>query len=159
MNIFVVDEDPKVCASYLDDKRVVKMVLETAQLMSTTLHTKGYNDKDSILYKATHHHHPCTLWVGETFENYCWTVELFKALSTEYTLRYNKVHRCYSRFKELLQKDVSSLFTNLAPRTPFAKCVLDEFRELSTFEAYKETLKHKWKNDKRPPTWKGKTKQ
>lgn len=41
MNIFVVDEDPAICAEYLDDKRVVKMVLETAQMLSTALGDAG----------------------------------------------------------------------------------------------------------------------
>lgn len=36
MNIFFLDKDPVQCAQWMVDKHVVKMIVETAQLLSTT---------------------------------------------------------------------------------------------------------------------------
>lgn len=41
MNIFVLDTCPVVAAQYLNDKHVVKMVLESAQILCTVHHEFG----------------------------------------------------------------------------------------------------------------------
>lgn len=85
MNIFVLDENPVLAAQYHCDKHVVKMVLETAQILSTV---SGLGP-----YKPTHHKHPCVLWAGTSQQNFNWLVELGLALGAEYTYRYDKVHK------------------------------------------------------------------
>lgn len=63
MNIFVTDISPIVSAQALDDKRVVKMILESAQLLSSAIFINSqsiYND----IYKPTHLKHPCTIWTS-----------------------------------------------------------------------------------------------
>ena len=87
MNIFHVDTDPKICAEQMCDKHVVKMVIETAQLLSTAhriVDGKEYKGKtksnrnikrwlhpdsemETKLYKACHVNHPSTIWTRETF--------------------------------------------------------------------------------------------
>ena len=69
MNIFVVDTDPEVAACQLCDKHVVKMVLETAQMLCTVAHQNGF---DKAPYKVAHPKHPCTLWSYETTDNMEW---------------------------------------------------------------------------------------
>ena len=117
MNLFVTDKCPIKCAQYLDDKRVVKMVLETAQLLSTALRLNGYEGSD--VYRATHVNHPATKWVAETKQNYLWTLRHFTALSVEYSKRYGKIHKCYHMYPAFL---VLSDYLKEAEMTPFVNC-------------------------------------
>lgn len=91
MNIFFLDYDPKLCAKYHNDKHVVKMILETAQLLCGTHHMT--NSQYEIPYKLSHKNHPCSIWVREDLHNYKWLVELGFELCDQYTHRYNKRHK------------------------------------------------------------------
>lgn len=98
MNIFYLDNDPKKCAQYHNDKHVVKMILETAQLLCGVHHmTDKVIDKviDQVPYKLSHKNHPCSKWVREDLNNYLWLCELGLELCEEYTYRYGKRHKCY----------------------------------------------------------------
>lgn len=120
MNIFYLHNDPAECAKLHTDKHVVKMIIEYAQLLSTahhlldgTEHTgltktgrkrKGYvigDERDSVIYKATHWNHPSAIWVRQSKENYFWLYNLWIELMKEYTYRYGKVHSS-SRLKDAL---------------------------------------------------------
>jgi hypothetical protein len=91
MNIFFLDYDPKLCAKYHNDKHVVKMILETAQLLCGAHHlTKTPYE---IPYKLSHKNHPCSIWVRHDLHNYKWLVELGFELCYQYTLRYGKRHK------------------------------------------------------------------
>ena len=91
MNIFHLDKDPLLCAKYHCDKHVVKMILETGQMLCTA-YQRHYGLKDD-LYKPAYPHHPMTIWVGDSGANFSFTMKLFNSLLTEYTKRYNKVHK------------------------------------------------------------------
>lgn len=104
MNIFVLDEDPTVAAKYHCDKHVVKMVLESAQLLSTTCRILDGIDpradfsiqtgrKIITVYKATHINHPCAIWARKSTANYRWLGSLALSLCEEYTFRYGKRHK------------------------------------------------------------------
>ncbi|MBV5310417.1 pyrimidine dimer DNA glycosylase/endonuclease V [Chromatium okenii] len=86
MNIFVLDEDIEQCAQYHCDQHVVKMILESVQMLCTALNKKGF----STPYKSTHIKHPCVLWVEHSFENFLWLKNLALALNTEYRFRFEK---------------------------------------------------------------------
>lgn len=90
MNIFVLSEDTEECARLHCDKHVVKMILETAQILCTAI-----NEFSGIEtpYKPTHRNHPCTRWVQESIENFMWTLDLGLQLSMEYTKRFGKKHK------------------------------------------------------------------
>ena len=90
MNIFFLDSDPGTASKYHVDKHVVKMPLETAQMLCT-VHWKNNSEAP---YKATHLKHPSTLWAGQSLENYLWLCNLGKELCKEYTFRYGKRHKC-----------------------------------------------------------------
>lgn len=111
MNIFYLNNDPKICAEMHLDKHVVKMILEYAQLLSTahrvldgTVSTRlsksgrkqQYyplaDERDNFLYSATHVNHPSAVWVRYSYENYEWLYKLFIALLDEYTHRYGRIH-------------------------------------------------------------------
>ena len=96
MNIFYLDEDPYKAAQYMCDKHIIKMSLESAQLLSTVQYKLGYNkhfDKPEYFYKPTHINHPCSIWARQNVANYRWLANHAFALCYEYTYRYNKVHK------------------------------------------------------------------
>ena len=96
MNIFYLPPDAKIAAQMHCDKHVVKMLLETSQLLCTAhreLDDSSFAD-DAGLYKVAHKNHPSAKWVRESRENYRWTHSLLVALCEEYTLRYyGKTHK------------------------------------------------------------------
>lgn len=87
MNIFYLDKSPKLSAEYACDKHVVKMILESAQLLCSP-----FNNREAP-YKRTHFNHPCSLWVRNSEANYDWMIEYSESLGEEYTYRYNKRHK------------------------------------------------------------------
>ena len=91
MNIFILDENPKKCAEYHNDKHVVKMILETAQLLCGVHHM--VESKLDVPYKLSHKNHPCSIWARECIENYVWLCDLGMELCLEYTYRYGKRHK------------------------------------------------------------------
>ena len=120
MNIFYLDHSPVVSAQAMTDKHVVKMILESAQLLSTahrvldgqTMTTLSKNGRrltryshptlDNVLYKSTHINHPSGVWLRESKANYLWLFEHFIALCNEYTSRYNKIHASYTKLAHVL---------------------------------------------------------
>ena len=115
MNIFHLHKDPKTCAEYHCDKHVVKMILETGQMLSTA-YRRNFGDNED-LYKTAYPKHPMTIWVGDTGGNFKWTMQLFDELLYQYELRYNKIHKT-SRILNLLNnnytewKEWKGLFTD-----------------------------------------------
>jgi hypothetical protein len=111
MNIFYLHHDPKTCAELHNDKHVVKMILEYAQLLSTAhrildgtqsvgvsktnrKQTKYIlsDEREYTLYRSTHANHPSAIWVRHSYENYEWLYKLLIAVLNEYTYRYGKIH-------------------------------------------------------------------
>ena len=90
MNIFFLHRDPSRAAKAQCDKHVVKMVLETTQMLSTAIRRRGYDAG----YKSAYPNHPMTIWVGDTRDNFYWALCHAEELSKEYTVRYKKFHAC-----------------------------------------------------------------
>ncbi|MDQ1333313.1 MAG: hypothetical protein QG552_263 [Thermodesulfobacteriota bacterium] len=84
MNIFVLDRDIRNCARYHADQHVVKMILESAQMLCTVINQAGGKSP----YQSTHVKHPCTLWAGRSLSNWRWLRRLALALNDEYRYRY-----------------------------------------------------------------------
>ena len=89
MNIFVLHSDPIKAAQMMCDKHIVKMILESNQMLSTVARKHGYNAP----YRSTHGNHPCTLWAGESNANWYWLIRHSRALCEEYTARYGRTHK------------------------------------------------------------------
>ena len=103
MNIFYLDKNPKIAAQMQCDKHVVKMILESAQMLCTAhrvLDGDDYANKMG-LYKLAHKNHPSTIWVRSSFYNYRWLFKHYDALMEEYTYRYGKIHAT-SRLRDAL---------------------------------------------------------
>lgn len=92
MNIFFLHWHPRICALFHCNKHVIKMILESVQLLASA-HWMT-NSKYKPTYKLTHKNHPCSKWVRESLSNYQWLVLLTIELCKEYTFRYGKVHKC-----------------------------------------------------------------
>lgn len=143
MNIFRVDDDPIIAAQQLCNRHVVKMILETAQMLSTI---------NGGPYKPTHANHPCTLWAKASKCNYIWLVLHGLALSAEYTARYGKHHKCEPIIEQLAK--VPDFITEVLP-TPAPKCMPEQYIQESVVDSYRAY----YRNDKsRFATWpKGQT--
>lgn len=111
MNIFILDKSPQTCAQYHCDKHVVKMTLETAQLLSTAGRLAGWWRIPDCAYADTHIHHPCVLWCATSTGNYQWLHRLGVWLGREYTWRYNKVHKSASIIRALRPRFVVHTMT------------------------------------------------
>ena len=154
MNIFATDIDPVVSAKALDTKRVIKMVLESAQMLCTALHLNGASHLAQ--YKKTHANHPSNVWVRETRSNYEWLLAHFKALCDEYTLRCNKVHATSNLYSNLT---IGSLHIPIGSLTPIANCAARkdlgiDYKHVSDVHlAYKLYLIKRWSLDSRSPKW------
>jgi len=177
MNIFYVDHNPVVAAQSLVDKHVVKMILESAQLLSTAhryldgVEVVGksktgrkakrwvLNDsREDVLYSATHINHPSAVWCRESVENYNWLVEHFFALGNEYTYRYGKTHKCFQGdLAYMLQSPPNSL--KVYEWTEMPSAMADEYKisndPLTNYRNYYilgKSRMHSWKN-RQPPEW------
>jgi len=142
MNIFMTSFCPHEAARNLDDKRVVKMVLESAQILSTILGGP---------YKPTHRNHPCTLWAGTSKSNARWLLRHMVYLCREYTSRYGRIHKCES----LIAGFRVGIHT-LSGRGPTQPVNCTPYKEIDDVcLAYQMCLNDKWDTDKRTPTWYG----
>jgi hypothetical protein len=134
MNIFVLDENPQIAAQMHNDKHVVKMILETAQLLCGVHHTTDSQYTD-IPYKLSHKNHPCSIWARECIENYTWLCDLGIALCDEYRYRYGKRHKSLDVIEWALFHR-PNLPTN-GDITPFALAMPDECKVDSVVESYR----------------------
>lgn len=112
MNIFILDTDPEKAARQQCDKHIVKMVLESGQMLSTAhrlldgkligKHWVLADERENVLYKAVHMKHPCTLWTMESLGNYNWHFTHFKTLADEFTYRFEKQHKTWVDLNKIL---------------------------------------------------------
>ena len=139
MNLFILDNCPIVSAMWQCDKHVPKMIVESAQMLSTAhrildgtmekrpsksgktmvKYYKLDNQFESLLYKAVHHKHPCTIWTMESAANYDWHYLHFAALCQEYTFRYGKIHKTDRELREVLETKPLNIPYRNGEMTPF----------------------------------------
>ena len=121
MNIFVLDTDQAKCARYHCDQHVVKMILESAQILCTVLSKKGLETP----YRPTHTSHPCVLWAEESCSNFRWLLRLAECLNDEYKYRYNRSedHESINVVKQISQFKYED--TGL---TEFAQAMPEKYR-------------------------------
>lgn len=134
MNIFFLDHDIKKCAKYHCDKHF-KMILEYAQLLSTTCRMSGLD----CGYKKTHVNHPCAKWCRESLDNWLWLRDLAKELNDEYIRRYNKDcnHKSYDMICTLENPNIISIGITKRPI-----CMPEQYRTESVVESYRNFYNH-----------------
>ena len=160
MNIFVLDTNPITAAEMHCDKHVPKMCVEAAQMMASALRRHGATDEDMPLtkagtpYKGGYAHHPCTVWAGDSQENWMWLAHHAMQLCEEYYKRFNKMHACTDPIYHMigLQKIIPD--TKL---TPFAQAMPDEYRDDDAVKAYRAYYHSKqfakWEKGTPAPDW------
>ena len=168
MNIFAVHEDPYLAATMLPDKHVVKMPLETAQMLSI-IYSPHYHDiaqlpkKDGSPYntvKGAFKNHPCTKWAAATKHNIAWLLQHGIGLCEEYTYRYGKEHGAENAIRI-----AAHLWHGACPdkHSPFVRAMPDEWKldtTIDSVEAYRRYVNSKpWVKDnylrkpERKPDW------
>jgi len=187
MNIFYLDYDPVKSAEYHLEKNVVKMIIEYAQLLSTThrlldgaqfVEKKYVNgslparyrslkrwklddERENILYKATHINHPSAVWTRSHAINYNYLYKLFCAVCDEYTYRYGKIHMTDTKLRNILRKEPDNIYFDnktkiwLGPTPAMPdECKIDG-DYLASYRKYyidKKVSMAKW-TKRQPPQW------
>ena len=137
MNIFFLDECPIKAAQMQCDRHVVKMILESAQLLSTAhRELDGDEHADEVgLYKRTHKNHPSAVWARQSNSHYYWLHEHFLALCDEYSYRYGKTHLSDTKFRVALYSSPDNCPANEWVDPP--QCMPDMYKHGDTVIAYR----------------------
>ena len=158
MNIFVTDPCPIQSARNLPDKHIVKMPLETCQMLAIIYSDWYYGvgklyKKDGTPYataRGAFRNHPCTQWAADNQYNLAWLIEHGLALCTEYNLRYDKVHTCEaviyqaeSIYRRCFDGDITDAATRVDKFTRAMPDYIKYNNTISTIEAYKIYLNTK----------------
>ena len=135
MNIFYLSENPRICALYHCDKHVVKMILESAQMLCTARHEAGL----WAPYKSSFKNHPCTLWVRESLANYYWLCKLAFALVEEHQFRFNpkKPHKSLEVLTYCYEEPFYSHVFPSSGLTEPAQAMPGEYRDPNPIKAYR----------------------
>ena len=152
MNIFVLDNNPKQCAIYHNNKHCIKQLLETAQLLCGVHWVEG----GEAPYKLSHKNHPSAIWTRDCIENYIWLCDLGLELCNEYTYRYGKRHKS----EDIIEWCLLNV-PNIPEKgdiTPFALAMPDECKvgdAVASYRVYYMVEKRgfaNWKN-REVPQW------
>lgn len=179
MNIFYLSKDTRQCASEHCDKHIVKMVIEYAQLLSTAHRvidgTEYYgttsngrkikrwmlpDEREKVLYKASHVNHPSAVWCRDSLSNYYWLSRLLTDCLDEYTYRYHKIHIIRSsklewRLKFSPQKiDKLKPFYEPPPAMPNEyKVVNNSIQSYRNYYIGSKVRFARWKSPRLTPEW------
>ena len=162
MNIFFLDETPKFSAQYLCDKHIPKMLLESAQMLSTAVR-KYEEDTETTplaepIYKSAYPNHPMTIWVSETLGNFTWALDNAIWINNEYKLRFNKIHKSYKVLKNIIDFELNAHIPE-GDFTEPPQCMPDEYRDtdyVTAYRRYYNTDKKyfaKWEKGRQQPEW------
>ena len=144
MNIFYLDSDPVKAAQIQYNKHVVKMILESAQMLCTAHHLLDPCNSDDIPYKIAHKNHPSTIWVRQSASHYLWLYHHMIALGEEYTRRYNKTHLTITKCKDVLARYPGGIFNVGFSEPP--QCMPEQYKvpgcSITAYWNYYEQEKH-----------------
>ena len=140
MNIFAIEGDTETgeidwvkSAQSQDNLRVVKMILESCQILSTVLNEQGLEAP----YRSFNPKHPSCLWAAESSANFMHLVLHCEAMICEYSERFGKTHKCAA----VLGKIVGLFDTDNFPTsdsTPLRLAMPDEFRSDNPVVSYRK---------------------
>ena len=156
MNIFFLDKTPEKSAQYLCDKHVPKMLLESAQMLSTALHSHTMGISTGI-YKEAYPNHPMTKWVGFNRDNFNWALENAMWIEGEYKTRFKKQHKSGKVIQCIIDND----YYKDIPEGDFTEppqCMPDQYRNKNYVTAYRnyyrgEKTFAKWEKGRKQPEW------
>lgn len=143
-----------IAAQMACDQHVIKMPLESAQMMSTIARSCGFD----VGYKSTHAKHPATLWAGASAANYEWLTTHALGLLAEYTERYGRTHACQP-VVEKLGGLIGSLSFSKVGLLPFVQTMPEARKRESAVAAYRAFYMNEkrkfatWKKSRPAPFW------
>lgn len=150
MNIFATSNCPKQSAQALDNLRLAKMVLESAQMICTALRANGITH--DWLYKEAHVNHPCSIWARETRANFVWLCRHGRECALEHHRRRGHWHKSLQVIDAAYGLSINLPKGNL---TPFVNCTKDFKHIKDVHQAYRLQMGVKWNEDIKTPTWTG----
>jgi len=169
INLFVLDKDPVKAAQLQCDKHIVKMIVESAQMLSTAHRildgveemrpsksgkrmVKYWRHRNSnlenVLYRVAHQNHPCTIWTMRSNNNYNWHYVHFVALCDEYKYRYGKTHLTDTKLREVLSTPPTNIDVGYLTQQPLAmksnpECMFEDV--VKSYRAYYQTKQDRFK--------------
>jgi len=155
LNIFILDNDPVIAAQYHCDKHVVKMCVESTQILCTSLRLRGIKS-EKITYKSTHTKHPCVKWAANKNGNMQWLYVHAIALCNEYTKRYGKIHKSQyvlNEIKELIQFEVIEQHEDFVLAMPEIYKSFDAVESYRKYYSCEKRKFAKWKIPSTQPKW------
>jgi hypothetical protein len=141
MNIFVLDENPIIAAKYHCDKHIVKMAVESNQMLATSYHLLSTDNNWKYFpsdnpYRITHINHPCSKWVRESEGNFRWLLDLALAIGEEHHKRYGKYTKSY-HVSLWFQKNIHMMRFPNKKMTNFVICMDDIYKKNSVVDSYR----------------------
>ena len=140
MNIFAIEGDISTgeidwiaSAKSQDNYRVVKMILESCQILSTVLNEQGIDAP----YRSFNPKHPSCLWAAESSSNFLNLVDHCAAMIDEYEARFGKTHKCKAVLKKIVKLHDSGRFPRLES-TPLRLAMPSEFRSNNPVLSYRK---------------------
>jgi hypothetical protein len=158
VNVFASDPDPARAALALADRHVVKMALESAQIVWTALHLAAPSEVPPGGYRPTHQGHPCVRWAASSRAAYLWVADHGEALCAEYAHRYGRVH---GSLAALLGARAAASLIPADPAPPIPQAMPEALRGPDPYAAYRRCLTAKYQawgpaarwTRREPPDW------
>jgi hypothetical protein len=137
MNIFYLHTDPRKAAQYHCDKHVVKMIIESAQMLYCAHWVLNPEGLPENAYKMAHKNHPSSIWVRESHTNYMWLSSLAWWLCKEYQFRYgnHKQHKTEAHIDWLLSHPPENI--PHVGYTPLRLAMPNEYKREDPVESYR----------------------
>mmetsp|Transcript_28037 Transcript_28037/g.45124 ORF Transcript_28037/g.45124 Transcript_28037/m.45124 type:complete len:262 (-) Transcript_28037:144-929(-) len=179
MNIFFLSMSPKQAARWHANIHVVKMIVETAQLLCNVHHRQRehclppYVNKSRIPYKesaAGHRKLGSMIWVAESLGNYRWAVQLGLELCIEYNKGRGRAagktskHKTQKVLEWLRDHEPSFLRSKRTPVKAKHLAMPPRFKKAaSSVQAYRDyyyskrrKMKMEWPSGRTPVWWEAK---
>ena len=174
MNLFLLHLKRRANARKHCNRHVVKMVLETTQVLWTAVWMSGTDMTRFKMtpYRKTHMWHPTSIWVRESPKNWAYALAFGLQLCKEYTRRYHKRHKCEAHLLYLRRigyfppaetREIKKPRGDMGNGcTPFPLAMPDEcvvtrpdgsVDPVQSYLKYYDTKSAEWKTKGRPMTW------
>jgi len=140
MNIFAIEGNADTgeidwikSAESQDNLRVVKMILESCQILSTVLNEQGLDAP----YRSFNPKHPSCMWAAESAANFMSLVVHCDAMIAEYGRRFNKTHKCSEVLHRIVILFDGERFPTQRP-TPLRLAMPEKFRSANPVVSYRK---------------------
>jgi len=160
MQIFLTSPDYAQCARDLDDVRLRKIIVESAQIASTALWINNCDlaetlTSQGLCYLPSHENRPLVKWAASDYEVFRDCLRYCQCLCDEYFDRFYKKHKTFNICMNLVSIALPKHFKKYEQwvEIVYVNATTNHKHIHDVYEAYRQELCLKWKNDKKPPIW------